>query len=191
MRLLARRGVARSAIIFALLLVPAALASQNPQPPQIKVSTRLVEFGVIARNNDGPVEDMTKDDFVVLDRGKPQKISVFTVESVKSPATIQQLAKMLPPNTFSDLPQYGAGRPRSVTIVLLDNLNTLYGSAPGAAVSPERTPSRWREHAARAGGRPKHEPDWKPDHSAGAGELRWTYPIIEWDTTRQVGWIHD
>ena len=28
------------------------------------------------------------------------------------------------------MPQYGATAPRSVTVVLLDNLNTLYGSAP-------------------------------------------------------------
>jgi VWFA-related protein len=142
MRLLAQPGVGRSAIIFALVLVPAVLASQDAQnPPQnqkISVSTRLVELGVIVRNNEGPVEDMAKDDFVVVDRGKPQKISVFTVESIKSPATIPQLTKMLPPNTFSDLPQYGAGRPRSVTIVLLDNLNTLYGSA--AASRYEQTP---------------------------------------------------
>ena len=153
MNLFAQPGVARTAIIFALLLVPVALASQDAQnPPQnlaqnskISISTRLVELGVIVRNNDGPVEDMTKDDFLVVDRGKPQKISVFTVESVKSPATIPQLAKMLPPNTFSDLPQYGAGRPRSVTIVLLDNLNTLYGSA--AASRYEQTPY-WMEDLA-------------------------------------------
>src|SRR5580658_313304 len=156
MRLLAQLGIARSASIVALLLVPAALASQDaqnpPQNPKIKVSTRLVELGVIVRNNDGPVEDMTKDDFVVVDRGKPQKISVFTVESVKSPATVPQLAKMLPPNTFSDLPQYGAGRPRSVTIVLLDNLNTLYGSAPASKY--EQTPY-WAEDLALQNGK-KH-----------------------------------
>jgi VWFA-related protein len=145
MRLLAQRGVARSAIIFASLLVPAALASQNPQPPHIKVSTRLVEFGVIVRDKDGPVEDMTKDDFVVLDRGKPQNISVFTLESAASAATAPELAKMLPQNTFSDLPQYGASKPRSVTVVLLDNLNTLYGSAPEDQY--ERTPV-WIEDAA-------------------------------------------
>lgn len=156
MRLLAQHGIARSAIILALLLVPAALASQDaqnpPQNPKISISTRLVELGVIVRNNDGPVEDMTKDDFVVLDRGKPQKISVFTLESDKSPATIPQLAKMLPPNTFSDLPQYGAGRPRSVTIVLLDNLNTLYGSAPASKY--EQTPY-WVEDLALQNGK-KH-----------------------------------
>lgn len=127
MRLLAQPGVARGAVILALWLVPSSLASQNPQPPQIKVSTRLVEFGVIVRDKDGPVEDMTKDDFVVLDRGKQQKISVFTVGSSES---APQPAQPLPPNTFSNLPQYGSNRPRSVTIILLDNLNTLSGSTP-------------------------------------------------------------
>jgi VWFA-related protein len=36
----------------------------------------------------------------------------------------------LPPNTFSDQPGHETNPSRSVTIVLLDNLNTLYGSAP-------------------------------------------------------------
>jgi VWFA-related protein len=121
-------GIGVTAAALMLGVIAPFLAARNYQNPQIKVSTRLVEFGVIARDKDGPVPDMTKDDFVVLDRGKPQQVSVFTIESAS--AAIPQLAKMLPPNTFSDLPQYGAGKPRSITIVLLDNLNTLYGSAP-------------------------------------------------------------
>ncbi|MGC2106485.1 MAG: hypothetical protein WA647_15430, partial [Candidatus Acidiferrum sp.] len=79
-----------------LLLGLAAIATsaQNaPQPPPITVSTRLVQVGVIVRDKNGPVADLTKDDFVVLDRGKPQKISVFTVES-SEPAV--QFAPPLP-----------------------------------------------------------------------------------------------
>jgi len=121
-------SIAAAALILGF--VPLLRPAGNFQTPQIKVSTRLVEFGVIARDKDGPASDMTKDDFVVLDRGKPQQISVFTLESASN--AVPQLAKMLPPNTFSDLPQYGAGKPRSITIVLLDNLNTLYGSAPAS-----------------------------------------------------------
>lgn len=136
-----RLGITAAAV--ALGCVPLLFAARNFQSPQIKVSTRLVEFGVIAREKDGPVPDMTKDDFVVLDRGKSQQISVFTLESAS--AAIPQLAKMLPPNTFSDLPQYGASQPRSVTIVLLDNLNTLYGSAPESKY--EQTPY-WLEDLA-------------------------------------------
>jgi VWFA-related protein len=139
--------VARISTALALLalgLAAIAGSAQNaPQPPAISVSTRLVQIGVIARDKNGPVADLTKDDFAVLDRGKPQKISVFSVESNQS---APQPAQPLPQNTFSDLPQYGASTPRSVTIVLLDNLNTLYGSAAG---NYETTPY-WMEDLALA-----------------------------------------
>jgi len=124
------------AIAFLLMLAPLVIArnpAQKPaQIPRIRVATRLVQVGVIVRDKNGPVANLTKDDFVVLDRGKPQKISVFSVQSgspAAQPAQSQSQAALqpLPPNTFSDLPQYAAP-PRSVTIVLLDNLNTLYGS---------------------------------------------------------------
>jgi VWFA-related protein len=119
----------------------AVLAQDAPQSPAISVSTRLVQVGVIARDKNGPVADLTKDDFVVLDRGKPQRISVFSVESSK---TAGQPTQPLPKNTFSDLPQYAGNKPRSVTIVLLDNLNTLTGSAP---LANETTPFWFEDHA--------------------------------------------
>ena len=127
----------RFAIAFALVLVPLVVASQDsPQIPRIHVATRLVEVGVIVRDKNGPVADLTKDDFTVLDRGKPQKISIFSADAAAS--TQQPPQQPLPQNTFSDLPQYGATAPRSVTVVLLDNLNTLYGSAPQSRY--EKTP---------------------------------------------------
>ena len=129
--------------LLALALASIAVSAQNvSQPPTISVSSRLVQVGVIARDKNGPVADLTKDDFVVLDRGKPQTISLFSVESGKSE---DRPVQPLPLNTFSDLPQYGAP-PRSLTILLLDNLNTLYGSAPGPY---ENTPY-WFEDLALA-----------------------------------------
>ncbi len=139
--------MARISIALALLALGVAVidvsARNVPQGPAISVSTRLVQVGVIVRDKNGPVADLTKDDFVVLDRGKPQKISLFSFESSDSAS---QAARPLPQNTFSDLPQYGAATPRSVTIVLLDNLNTLYGSTPTIY---EDTP-RWAEDHALA-----------------------------------------
>ncbi len=130
--------------VVAWLLVPLALASQNPpQPPAISVSTRLVQIGVIARDKNGPVPNLTKDDFVVLDRGKSQKISVFSADAALAPQ--QPPEQPLPPNTFSDLPRYGTVVPRSVTVVLLDSLNTLYGSS--AESQYEHTPY-WMEDLA-------------------------------------------
>lgn len=125
--------VFHSSTVLALLALtlPATTAwGQNgSQSTTISVSTRLVQIGVIVRDKDGPVADLTKDDFVVLDRGKPQRISLFSIEAGK---TEEQSSQPLPQNTFSDLPQYGVSAPRSLTIVLLDNLNTLYGSAAGS-----------------------------------------------------------
>lgn len=134
----------RFTILFALVLVPLALASQDSPPtPQIRVATRLVEVGMIVRDKNGPVADLTKDDFVVFDRGKPQKISIFSADAAASAKEPPQ--QLLPQNTFSDLPQYGATAPRSVTVVLLDNLNTLYGSTPESKY--EATPY-WMEDLA-------------------------------------------
>lgn len=130
------------AAMFAWLFSPFTVAAQNsPQAPQIRVSTHLVQIGVIVRDNIGPVDKLTKDDFVVLDRGRPQSVSIFSAESSEpSP----EPAQPLPPNTFSDQPQYGAQKPRSVTIVLLDNLNTLSGTAPQ---NYETTPFWLEDHA--------------------------------------------
>lgn len=126
----------------ALGLAAITVSAQNvPLAPTISMSTRLVQVGVIVRNKDGPVANLTKDDFVVLDRGKAQNISVFSVESSEGPA---QPTQPLPQNTFSDLPQYETSKPRSVTIVLLDNLNTLSGSTPQPY---ENTPFWLEDHA--------------------------------------------
>jgi len=137
---MARILTALSLLSFGLAAI-AVSARDVPQGSAISVSTRLVEVGVIARDKNGPVADLTINDFVVLDRGKPQKISVFSVESSESAAQPRQ---PLPQNTFSDVPQYGASTPRSITIVLLDNLNTLYGSAPTIF---EDTPYWMEDHA--------------------------------------------
>ena len=136
--------MARTLALLALAAVlgsTAAVSSGVPQLPKIGVSTRLVQVNVIVRDKNGPVANLTKGDFVVLDRGKPQTISVFAAESSES---APEPAQPLPRNTFSDRPQYGVNKPRSVTIVLLDNLNTLSGSSPQLY---ETTPYWIEDHA--------------------------------------------
>lgn len=129
---LALRVIALSAI--------AVSAQTAVQSPPIHVTTHLVQIGLIVRDKNGPVASLTKDDFVVLDRGKPQKISVFSLESAKPTpqrAPSRPTPQLLPPNTFSDLPQANVPAVRSITIVLLDNLNTLSGNGnEGYETSP-------------------------------------------------------
>lgn len=130
--------------LLACLTLPMAFAAQDPpQAPQIRVSTHLVQFGVIVRDSNGPVGNLTKDDFVVLDRGQSQEIRVFSTESSRPTA---QPAQPLLHNTYSDQAQFGGSNPRSVTIILLDNLNTLSTSAP----LPHESTPRWLEAHALA-----------------------------------------
>jgi len=133
----------RAAALLTLLASTVWAGQQTPQTPAIRVGTRLVQISVIVRDKNGPLADLTRDDFAVLDRGKPRPVSVFEVEA----GTTQPLpAGALPPNTFSDVPRYELNPPRSVTIVLLDNLNTLYGSAP----APYESTPTWFEDLALA-----------------------------------------
>ncbi len=124
---------------------PRQAALQSPEPA-IHVTTRLVQIGVIVRDKSGPVSNLTKEDFLVLDQGKPQKISFFSLDSS---AQAMQPAQPLPQNTFSDLPRDVGSAVGSITIVLLDNLNTLAASVPETY---ESTPY-WMEDLALANGR--------------------------------------
>ncbi|MFY9746125.1 MAG: VWA domain-containing protein [Acidobacteriaceae bacterium] len=127
-----------------LLVLPLAAQNSSPPPsssPQFEVSTHLVQFGVIARNKDGPADHLTKDDFVVLDRGKPQTIRVFSADASRGAS---QPVTPLPPNSFSDESRYAGEAPRTVTIILLDNLNTVFGSDPQPY---EDTPLWLEDHA--------------------------------------------
>jgi VWFA-related protein len=121
---------------------PQAQQAAGPQGQQsssdtIRVTTRLVQIGVIVRDKNGAVTTLTKDDFRVLEKGKPQTISVFSADAAARNAelaaatTSAKTAAVLPPGLFTNLQLYDAPQPSgSITIVLLDNLNTLYGSSP-------------------------------------------------------------
>ena len=127
---------------LALIFAPLSLAfTQNaPVKPEVHVTTSLVQIGVIVRDKNLPVTDLTVNDFTILDRGKPQKISVFSSAITESLPS----ARVLPPNTFSDSPRYGTEKLRTVTIILLDNLNTISASAP---LPYEDTPFWVEDHA--------------------------------------------
>src|SRR5438094_2944409 len=93
--------------------------------PVLRVSTRLVEVSVVVENRKGePVRDLGRDDFTVLDEGREQQISVFSVESEQLSSSPSRPLRPLPPNTFSNRLEYHLGTPTSVTVVLLDGLNT-------------------------------------------------------------------
>lgn len=106
---------------WAIVLAGLVCAQENV----IRVDTRLVQVNVIVQEKDGsPVADLTKDDFTVLDGGKPQAIRFFSVDrrAAAAPASAP-----LPANVFGNDPALQASRPANVTIVLLDGTNTRLG----------------------------------------------------------------
>jgi len=108
-------------LLLALTAMVVRAQSPSDDGPVIRTSTRLVEVNVIVHDRNGPVADLTKDDFILTDRGKTRRISLFSVESVTRPGKVVEPP---PPNTFSNRVS-GAG-PANVTVVLLDGLNTKF-----------------------------------------------------------------
>src|SRR5580693_1965475 len=114
-------------MISRCLLGFTAIVSATQSPADLntvlRTSTRLVQVNVIVHDKNAPVANLTKDDFILTDRGRPRKIDVFSVESTAGSA---KSADPLPPNTFSNR-QTGAGSaPPNVVIVLLDGRNTRF-----------------------------------------------------------------
>ncbi len=124
--MMVRIGSARLAVVAIALLalffgVPGFSQSspqQSPQRPQspeksqsappkqnvsqtntLRVTSRLVQVSVIARDQDGNlVTGLTKDDFVILDQGQRQNIARFTDQSSRLITTSAEV----PPNVFTN-----------------------------------------------------------------------------------------
>jgi VWFA-related protein len=110
---------------YALLLV---LAQQQGV---IRVNTRLVEVNVVVRDKQGPVRDLKRDDFTVLDNGKKQRIEVFTVTGIKAMNPSPKLPP-LPQGVYSNRLESGGARSTAATVILLDLFNTAAGDQPYA-----------------------------------------------------------
>src|SRR5579863_5484762 len=72
----------RRSLMTALVFVWTAAGQQQPT---FSAGTRLVQVDIVVRNSKGPVPGLTKEDFTILDNGKPQKIAVFSVHSARKP----------------------------------------------------------------------------------------------------------
>jgi VWFA-related protein len=108
-------------------------AQQPPQParpttkesssmPVLRVNTHLVQVNVIVNDKRGnPITGLTKEDFVLLDNKKPQEIHLFSAET-NLPR--EQPPAPLSPDTYSNRLSEQANVSASVTVVLLDALNT-------------------------------------------------------------------
>jgi VWFA-related protein len=121
----ARKTRARQSQSGSGVAVPAqeANGSQSPTGPVIRSSTRLVKLSVVVHDKHGnPITGLTKDDFIILDKKKPQKLQVFFTRTTEP---LGHSHEPLPADTFSNR-MADQSAPSSATVILLDGLNTRF-----------------------------------------------------------------
>jgi VWFA-related protein len=117
-------------LVTGLIRGQARSTSAPQEQPALRVMTRLVEVNVIVQDKAGqPVSDLTRDDFVVVDKGRKQSIAFFSKESAATP---RAPSPPLPPNVFTNRLEESAASPSSATAILLDGLNTRFADRPYA-----------------------------------------------------------
>src|SRR4030095_4942462 len=110
----------RPALVFAALASLVTGNAGSAQNDVIRVNTRLVEVDVVVHDKGGPVTNLVKEDFTILDNGKPQNVDLFSISNVER-SKPQEVAT-LPPGVISN--RLGKHLPASATVILFDRLNT-------------------------------------------------------------------
>jgi VWFA-related protein len=75
------------------------------------------------------VDNLKQEDFTLLDNGTPQKISLFSTESVRPGGNSSAAGRVKsepPPNVFGNRVRHTDEAPGSVTVLLFDALNTCF-----------------------------------------------------------------
>lgn len=103
-----------------LALVTAVAIGETPDQNVIRAGTRLVQINVIVHDKKGPVTDLKKEDFTLLDKGKPRTIAIFHMDTRLSDEEKFRNATKFSPNAFSN----SQGDAANTSIVLFDGLNT-------------------------------------------------------------------
>src|SRR5436309_299835 len=77
---------------------------QGPSPLILKSNTRLVVVDVIATDSKGQtVTDLKREDFTILEDTREQSVSDF---AFRNATKFMPVVQTLPPNTFTNIPQY-------------------------------------------------------------------------------------
>src|SRR5262249_38412905 len=114
--------VVATALSLSVLAQQQPTGGQNEAPPTttLRSNVHLVVVDVVATDDHGhPAADLNREDFVVLEDGKPQEIKQFE-RSMASSGPVET-SKPLAPNEYRNVP---VQVPNAVNIVLLDMLNT-------------------------------------------------------------------
>ncbi len=114
------KASAPAAMTLFLALVWPATPQPMPNQVVIQAGTRVVLVNVVVKDKQGkPVDDLSRDDFVLMDNGQEQKITHFAREGAGESATAAPNSPS--PLTFTNRPGPGTS---PVTVFLFDELNT-------------------------------------------------------------------
>ena len=108
-------------LLFSCLAGLALAQTPAPVQPTFRVGTRLVQVDVVVLNDKTPVRGLTKDDFTVQDKGKPQNIAVFSVSESHNAPKGDPLPANVSSNRMNNLGESTSG----ATVILFDKMNTL------------------------------------------------------------------
>ena len=110
--------------VFASLPLVAGETATKSDAPVFRSATKLVQVNVVAQDrNKQSVLDLKRDDFTVYENGVPQKIAFFVAE--RADRLVGANIK-LSSNVYSNRLGLRASAPGSVTVILLDSLNTTW-----------------------------------------------------------------
>ena len=111
-----------AAVLHAAAQTSRGQSATSDQVPVFRSSAHLVQVNFVVHDSHGrPIDDLKKTDFLVTENGKPQPISFFWEASADKSAAP---SAPLPPHIFSNVIAQNRDVPTSVTVVLLDLLNT-------------------------------------------------------------------
>jgi VWFA-related protein len=116
-------------LIAPLLLALTADGQDSARPSVLQSDRRLVNVNVTVQGLSGkPITGLAKSNFQLFDNGEPETISVFAEESnthgASAPADESTGLANLGPDVFSNRIDTGTHPPSSVTVILLDILNS-------------------------------------------------------------------
>ena len=99
-----------------------AVIGEGDDDAHLQSTTRLVQVSVVVQDKHGnPILGLTKDDFSLFDEKHAQAIQVFSVGTNSVP---ENQHPPLPPETYTNRLAERTAMPQSVTVILLDALNT-------------------------------------------------------------------
>jgi VWFA-related protein len=117
----------RAVLAAALVAVGGAaalVAQRGAQQPVFRTTLEIVQIDVIVRDADGnPMHGLSADDFVILDRGKPQDVATFKeIQRDTEPP-----APRFPPSLRLDVATNATARSERLVVMVLDDLHGYRG----------------------------------------------------------------